>query len=121
MESASATNLGQLARSVCAFRATEHKNQTRCGAFRFLREPSRTSAPGGEEWFTASEPIALVRATAADYCFGGNTDCGGEICIGLDESCVETCAGCCAGFGSGIWTGLSGGGTGLSGGGDESF
>ena len=61
-----------------------------------------------------------MRATAADYCFGGNVDCGGEICIGLDESCVETCAGCCAGFGSGIWTGLSGGGT-VSGGADDSF
>ena len=65
---------------------------------------------------------------AADYCFGGNRDCGGETCIGLDESCVETCAGRCAGFGSGMWAGLSGGGTGLSGegtglsaGGDESF
>jgi len=45
---------------------------------------------------------------AADYCFGGNRDCGGETCIGLDESCVETCAGCCAGFGSGVWTGSRG-------------
>ena len=42
-----------------------------------------------------------MRVTAADYCFGGNADCGGETCNGLDESCVETCAGCCAGFGSG--------------------
>src|SRR6516165_3789954 len=55
------------------------------------------------------------RATATDYCFGGNRDCGGEDCIGLDESWVESCVGCCAGFGSGVWTGLSAGGE------DESF
>jgi hypothetical protein len=44
------------------------------------------------------------RATATDYCFGGNKDCGGETCIGLDESWIEGCAGCCAGFGSGVET-----------------
>src|SRR5262249_34341001 len=70
----------------------------------------------------AGQSKADRRATATDYCFGGN---GGATCIGLDESCVETCAecscvetcagcscvetcaGCCAGFGSGVRTGLS--------------
>ena len=64
----------------------------------------------------AEQSKADRRATATHYCFGGNRDCGGARCTGLDESCVETCAGCscvetctgcCAGFGSGVWTGLS--------------
>ena len=26
------------------------------------------------------------RAIATDYCFGGNRDCGGATCVGLDEA-----------------------------------
>jgi hypothetical protein len=61
---------------------------------------------------TVAEPrtVAAFSTQRGRYCFGGDSDCGGATCNGLDESWVEGCAGCCAGFGGGAWTGLSAGG-----------
>ena len=62
-----------------------------------------------------SDQATRKRATATVHCFGGNSDCGGEICFGLDKSWVERWAGCCPSFGAGTWIGL------LAAGGGEVF
>lgn len=81
----------------------ETPNRRRHGVANSSRNGAMIAAPTSVRWTAARR-----------YCFGGNNDCGGATCIGLDDSSAE-CATCRAGFRGGTGTGLS------AEGGDESF
>jgi hypothetical protein len=74
----------------------------------------RAGASSSPMTFDHKNRFSMYRRSTTDHCFGGNRDCGGETCIGLDESWVERRAGRWAGFDRGVWTGLSAGGEGES-------